>query len=233
MLDTGIDVPEVVNLVFFKLVRSKTKFWQMLGRGTRLRPDLFGPGKHKAFFYLFDYCQNLEFFSQDVATTDGSIGESLGKRLFKTRLELIGELDHLVAPGEVGAIGETTVPAYPEPKTDADVRRSAAERLYDEVKEMNLENFVVRPKRRLVEKYARPESWAALSPAARNELAQEVAGLPSELDPENEEAKRFDLLMLNLQLAVLKSEPSFERLRNQSGRRSIGHPEALRECPTL
>ena len=63
MLDTGIDVPEVVNLVFFKLVRSKTKFWQMVGRGTRVRPDLFGPGKPKEFFYLFDYCQNLEFFS--------------------------------------------------------------------------------------------------------------------------------------------------------------------------
>jgi type I restriction enzyme R subunit len=164
---------------------------------------------------LFDYCQNLEFFSQDVAATDGSIGESLGKRLFKTRLELIGELDHLAAPAGSGAIGETAAPPYLEPKTDADVRRSAAERLYDEVKAMNLENFVVRPKRRLVEKYARPESWAALSPAARDELAQEVAGLPSELDPENEEAKRFDLLMLNLQLAVLKSEPSFERLRNQ------------------
>ena len=63
MLDTGIDVPEVVKLVFFKLVRSKTKFWQMVGRGTRVRPDLFGPGKPKEFFYLFDYCQNLEFFS--------------------------------------------------------------------------------------------------------------------------------------------------------------------------
>lgn len=57
MLDTGIDVPEVVNLVFFKLVRSKTKFWQMLGRGTRPRPELFGPEKHKQFFYVFDYCQ--------------------------------------------------------------------------------------------------------------------------------------------------------------------------------
>ena len=54
MLDTGIDVPEVVNLVFFKLVRSKTKFWQMVGRGTRLCPDLFGPDKNKAYFYLFD-----------------------------------------------------------------------------------------------------------------------------------------------------------------------------------
>src|ERR1700694_2614761 len=64
-LDTGIDIPDVVNLVFFKLVRSKTKFWQMVGRGTRLRKDLFGPGQDKEFFYIFDFCQNLEFFQQN------------------------------------------------------------------------------------------------------------------------------------------------------------------------
>ncbi len=66
MLDTGIDVPEVVNLVFFKLVRSKSKFWQMIGRGTRLCPDLYGPGEDKKNFYVFDFCQNLEYFSQDL-----------------------------------------------------------------------------------------------------------------------------------------------------------------------
>ena len=93
MLDTGIDVPEVLNLVFFKLVRSRTKFWQMVGRGTRLCPDLLGPGKHKQFFYLFDYCQNLEFFSQNPETTDGSLADTLSTRLFKSRLELISELD--------------------------------------------------------------------------------------------------------------------------------------------
>ena len=86
MLDTGIDIPEVVNLVFFKLVRSKTKFWQMLGRGTRLCKDLFGPGNDKKEFFLFDFCQNLEYFSQNPETTDGAAGESLGKRLFKARL---------------------------------------------------------------------------------------------------------------------------------------------------
>lgn len=75
MLDTGIDVPEIVNLVFIKLVRSKTKFWQMVGRGTRLRKELFGPGKDKEFFYIFDYCQNLEFFSQNPDTVDGTLGE--------------------------------------------------------------------------------------------------------------------------------------------------------------
>src|ERR1017187_7124631 len=98
MLDTGIDIPEIVNLVFFKLVRSKTKFWQMLGRGTRLCEDLFGPGKNKKFFCVFDYCQNLEFFSQNPGTTEGASGESLGKRLFTARVELIVALDRTL-PG--------------------------------------------------------------------------------------------------------------------------------------
>lgn len=93
MLDTGIDIPEIVNLVFFKLVRSKTKFWQMIGRGTRPRPDLFGPGDNKKFFYVLDYCGNLEFFSQNPAIVDGASGESLRAKLFRLRLELIEELD--------------------------------------------------------------------------------------------------------------------------------------------
>ena len=105
MLDTGIDIPEVVNLVFFKLVRSKTKFWQMVGRGTRLCPDLFGPGQGQAVLLLFDYCQNLEFFSQNPATTEGALGQSLGKRLFKARLELIGELDHRRSAAAGGRTG--------------------------------------------------------------------------------------------------------------------------------
>ena len=88
MLDTGIDVPEVVNLVFFKLVRSKTKFWQMIGRGTRLRPDLFGPGQTRQNFYVFDFCGNLEFFSQDLPGSEGSLQKSLNQRLFETRLGL-------------------------------------------------------------------------------------------------------------------------------------------------
>jgi type I restriction enzyme R subunit len=204
MLDTGIDVPEVVNLVFFKLVRSKTKFWQMVGRGTRLCPDLFAPDKHKEFFFLFDYCQNLEFFSQNPETTAGAAGEPLGKRLFKTRLELLSELDRKLA--ELIKEG---------PEKEADLRRDIAELLRTEVAAMNPDNFVVRPKRRLVEKYGKPESWEKLKLESFVELAREVAGLPSELEAEDEEAKRFDLLMLNLQLAILRSEPSFERLRDQ------------------
>jgi type I restriction enzyme R subunit len=200
MLDTGIDVPAVVNLVFLKVIRSKTKFWQMVGRGTRLCEDLFGPGKDKECFYILDYCQNLEFFNQKLPTSEGSLSDSLGKRLFKTRLELIGEIDH---PSST-----------PVDAASAALRSDVATLLSTEVAAMNLDNFVVRPKRRLVEMYAKPEAWKVLSDESRNELGHEVAGLPSELASEDEDAKRFDLLVLKLQLAVLRVEPSFERLRD-------------------
>lgn len=215
MLDTGIDIPEVVNLVFFKLVRSKTKFWQMLGRGTRLCPELHGPEKNKDFFYVFDYCQNLEYFSQNIPATEGALGESLGKRLFKTRLELIGELDHRGTEANHGHVVMEPSVTYGDSRTNDAVRGSLASLLQRETAAMNLDNFVVRPRRRTVEKYAKPEAWAVLSPEALSELSHEVAGLPSELEPEGEEAKRFDLLVLNLQLALLRAEPGFARLRDQ------------------
>lgn len=215
MLDTGIDIPEVVNLVFFKLVRSKTKFWQMVGRGTRLCSDLFGPGQHKQYFYLFDYCQNLEFFSQNPETTEGALSQSLGKRLFTGRLDLIGALDKkLYALTDTDKIA-LKPPVYGDPSTEVDLRQVIADLLHTEVAAMNLENFVVRPKRRVIEKYTNPHSWVVLSPESLHELTHEVAGLPSELEPESEEAKRFDLLVLNLQLALLRSKPAFSRLRDE------------------
>ncbi len=101
------------------------------------------------------------------------------------------------------------------PENDQELGLEIRELLRAEVAAMNVDNFVVRPQRRLVEKYTQKESWLTLNEVAMSELAQNVAGLPTELDPEDEEAKRFDLLLLNLQLAVLRSEPSFERLSKQ------------------
>lgn len=219
MLDTGIDVPEVVNLVFFKLVRSKTKFWQMVGRGTRLCPDLFGPGKHKEFFYLFDYCQNLEFFNQQLPTTDGALGQSLRERLFKTRVGLIVALDKRLAEVGIGPFRTTASaaredsPAYGD--TDNGVRDETAMLLRSQVAAMNVDNFIVRPKRRFVERYAKEEPWKKLDEEQVGELVHEVAPLPTELTDDDEEAKRFDLMMLHLQLAVLHAEPGFERLKEQ------------------
>ena len=214
MLDTGIDVPEVVNLVFFKLVRSKTKFWQMVGRGTRLCRELFGPGQDKQFFYVFDYCQNLEYFNQNPETSEGSVGASLSKRLFVTRLELIGALEETLAEKIAFQVQEAG-PGFGDPKTDAQVHNAVIGQLHREVSAMNLDNFLVRPKRRLIEKYARPEAWGALTKDGMRDLAERVAGLPSELPSEDEEAKRFDLILLRLQLALLHKEPAFERLRDQ------------------
>jgi type I restriction enzyme, R subunit len=201
MLDTGIDAPAVVNLVFFKLVRSKTKFWQMLGRGTRLSPNLFGPGQHKEFFYIFDYCQNLEFFKENPQVTEGAGSDSLGKRLFKARLQLVGELD-----ANKLKVGDTVAQT---------LREDVVGLLHTEVAAMNVNNFVVRPKRRLVEQYAQKSAWQRLDDAARGQLANEVAGLPAEIEAEDQEAKRFDLLLLRLQIGVIKPEADFARLREQ------------------
>ena len=94
MLDTGIDIPEIVNLVFFKPVRSRTKFWQMVGRGTRTCQDLFGPGRDKECFWIFDLCQNLEFFLGQGGADSTSAPETLSTRLFRSRLALIEVIDH-------------------------------------------------------------------------------------------------------------------------------------------
>ena len=91
MLDTGIDIPEILNLVFFKVVRSKTKFIQMIGRGTRLCPDLFALGQDKEKFYIFDFCENFEFFNANKDTQDPPPQDSISERLFKLRLELKSE----------------------------------------------------------------------------------------------------------------------------------------------
>ncbi len=202
MLDTGIDVAEVVNLVFFKLVRSKTKFWQMVGRGTRLAKDLFALGRDKQFFYIFDFCQNLEFFSQDPEPTVGSTADSLSKKLFASRLELLTMIDKTLT-GSILDVAEA----------ERDLRSEIASRLQREVAGMTVDSFIVRPHRRLVELFAKPEAWSFLSEEDQASLAREVAGLPSTLFAESPEAKQFDLLMLRTQLTLLRAEPGFDRLR--------------------
>ena len=130
MLDTGIDIPEIVNLVFFKPVRSKTKFWQMIGRGTRLRPDLFGPGRHKEFFYIFDWCRNFEFFNENPQTTEGAGGDSLAKRLFAARVTILTELDRKEPvsspPGRLSAGADTGSPCRRSGLRPPTTRRSLA-----------------------------------------------------------------------------------------------------------
>ncbi|HCB02797.1 MAG TPA: restriction endonuclease subunit R, partial [Nocardioides bacterium] len=194
MLDTGIDVPEVVNLVFFKMVRSKSKFWQMIGRGTRLRPDLFGPGEDKKDFFVFDFCGNLDYFSQDLPGSEGSLQKSLTQRLFESRLGLVVALDRADA--------------------ERHLRDSTADWLHEIVAGMTLDNFLVRAHREQVERWAGREAWATVSNEDATEILEHLAGLPSTVRDPDEDAKRFDLLVLRRQLAQLEGDAvASERIR--------------------
>ena len=187
MLDTGIDVPEVVNLVFFKPVHSKIKFWQMVGRGTRLSPDLFGPGQDKEKFLIFDFCGNLEFFRfNPTGVPETSQVKPLRQRLFEARLDL------LVALGEM-----------PTP-LNAPLRAATADALHAGVAAMNLDNFIVRPARRIVEPFQTRSRWEHLTKSDVADLRRHVAKLPTQLPDDAEPAKQFDLLALHLQLALLE-----------------------------
>jgi type I restriction enzyme R subunit len=230
MMDTGIDVPEVLNLVFFKLVRSKTKFWQMIGRGTRLCPDVFGPDHDKEKFFIFDYCQNLEFFGEHPGGYESAVQDSVKTKIFKRRLQLAS-----VLPIE-SPIGEAKEPYAATKEIDRsepvdDLRGNLFDQLHDTVKRMDPNNFIVRPKRKLIEEFADRKRWNKLSDGDVLDLTHEVAPLPFE-DDDEEKARRFDLLMLNLQLAILETSPREPRYQQQV-RTIAGNLEDKQAIPSV
>ncbi len=196
MLDTGIDVPEVLNLVFFKPVYSRIKFWQMIGRGTRLRPDLFAPGDDKRDFRIFDFCFNFDFFREKPEGIESTGGESLGARLFRARVDLLAGLQAT-------------------PATAPDFATSLAANLHDEVTAMNPANFLVRQQLATVERFQREKSWHHLAPADRDALHRDLAGLPTETETDDVESRLFDLLVLQMQLAQLTGDASAAEKRRR------------------
>jgi type I restriction enzyme R subunit len=199
MLDTGIDVPEVVNLVFFKPVYSKIKFWQMIGRGTRLCPQLFGPEQDKEHFRIFDFCFNFDYFRENPNGIETSSSESLGTRLFKSRVRLLAAVQRtpeLEPSGELGKILTGT--------------------LHGEVSAMNPENFMVRAKLKQVDRFRNQESWNRLTDADIDEIENHIAGLPSQIETDEIEARLFDLSALKLQIALVEKDTgTFESTRNK------------------
>lgn len=224
MLDTGIDVPEVVNLVFFKRVRSVTKFWQMMGRGTRLRQDLFGPGDHKKEFNAFDVCDNFAFFGQNPAGTEGKVTKKIGERIFESQVELLvtlkSSVEHQVLAEVSGKEDGTT--------SLAGLRADLADALTEKVSRMNPQNFIVRPHRPVVAKYADREAWGALDEHEAPGVAERLGKLPTGVVDGDQAAKRFDLVLYQLQLGTLKPDLYRERLRTQVQDIASGLLESMR-----
>jgi type I restriction enzyme R subunit len=197
MLDTGIDVPEVVNLVFFKPVYSKIKFWQMIGRGTRLCKNLFGPDQDKEHFRIFDFCLNFDYFRENPNGIEASGGEALGARLFKSRVQLLA-----------------AVQRTPGLEPSGELRGALTSLLHGEVSGMNPDNFMVRGNLRHVERFKSAEAWQALTDADIHEIENHIAGLPSQIETDEIEARFFDLSALRMQIALVENDAgAFESTR--------------------
>lgn len=193
MLDTGIDVPEIVNLVFFKTIYSKIMFLQMIGRGTRLCPDLFGQGIDKTHFLIFDYGGNFERFDGDKNPTKATISKSLTARIFNARAKMALYLQDKKY---------TEYKAYLE-----EIIKEAAYK----VKVLDDRAFDVRLHLEAVNKYRDIENWQNLKPNDLAILNEEVSDLiyPGKVD---EMTQRFDLAMVNFQLDILEGVDSSKKL---------------------
>ena len=184
MLDTGIDIPEVLNLVFFKKVMSKAKFWQMIGRGTRLCPGLID-GVDKDKFYIFDFCGNFEFFRMNKGRSTANM-IALQGAIFGLQFDITYKLQDLQYQTDM-------LIAY---------RKALVDHMTEKVKELNRENFAVRQHLRYVDQYAYSDNYQALSFEDTLVVKEELAPL---IEPENDDAKalRFDALMYGIELAFL------------------------------
>lgn len=190
MLDTGIDVPEIVNLVFFKPVKSKVKFWQMIGRGTRLCNNLFGEGVHKKEFYIFDCCSNFEFFEENAKGIEADSSEGLTEKIFNAKLDLIVELQNIDYQG---------IEEYSE------YRKELVQEFIDAINELNEESFIVRGKKKFIDKYKKQENWNSISSIDKVEIKENLTPIFIVKDID-ESAKRFDNLIYSLQVRKIKKQ---------------------------
>ena len=211
MLDTGIDVPEILNLVFFKKIRSKAKFWQMIGRGTRLCKDLFGPGIDKKRFLIFDCYKNFEFFEVNGDGKEVKNSKSVSENIFGAKIEIIKSLQHL---------------KYQE-KPFIEYRDKLISEVILDILGINENRFDVRMKGAIVDKYKKLDKYEALDEKDVKEIKDVVAPLVI-YEESDELAKRFDYLIYTIENAYLQNK-SFLKAKNKVKETS----ESLSELGTL
>ncbi len=195
MLDTGIDVPDVLNLVFFKVVKSKIKFMQMIGRGTRLSEDIFGNGKHKECFYIFDWCRNFEYFEKNPDGTAAPSNISLTERLFGLRAEIARHLQHQKFQDDNYCRG---------------LHNELKDILKEQVVTLSDSHITVRSKWEEVSHFKKEDSWLSLSEVDVHTLKNDIAPLlpKNTLEPT---AKMFDALILFIELSYVGGEVSADK----------------------
>lgn len=195
MLDTGIDVPEIVNLVFAKPVKSYAKFWQMIGRGTRLCEDLFGPGRDKTEFRIFDHWGNFEYFDELEKEEEPSRSKSLTEQLFESRIEM----------------AETAID-----QQNLEALQLATRLLSADVASLPEDCLCVREKWREIRSVQKEGVIDAFEPHTVATLRREIVPLMQWRDARGKEAAyRFDLLMSKLQQAKLAGASTADDLRDQ------------------
>ncbi len=190
MLDTGIDVPDILNLVFFKPMKSKIKYLQMIGRGTRLSEDIFGPGKDKECFYIFDWCGNFDYFDQNPDGQEAPATQSLTERLFCLRSEISFHLQHQ---------------QYQEDEYCKSLHDENKALLHEQVQALSDSHISVRMKWEAVSHFKEADAWVYISDMDLLTLKKDIAPLlpKNTLD---ESAKKFDVLTLTIELGCLDSE---------------------------
>ncbi|RHR10999.1 DUF4145 domain-containing protein [Pseudoflavonifractor sp. AF19-9AC] len=204
MMDTGIDVPECVNLVFFKKVRSKAKFWQMIGRGTRLCKGLAcidqidGEYTDKRRFLIFDYCGNFEYFREHKEGYETQETKTLSENIFGKQVKIAMALQESAFAGE-------DYQAW---------RDELVQSCHGQVAELQPELISVKLRMQYVEKFKKPEAFACISESDKGELLEHIAPLVR-LNDTDEFAKRFDNFMYGLILASMEQLPAFRYAQRQ------------------
>lgn len=187
MLDTGIDVPEILNLVFYKKVKSYAKFWQMIGRGTRLCKNLLGKGQDKDKFLILDFCGNFDYFRVNTNGQDNGKQVGLTERIFNTQVEIC----RCLQAGE-----------YTQQKEYVDFRQNLVEMLCHEVICLNDDSFRVKLRRKYVDIYRQMENWQDLDTSKIADIKQNIAPIVPVTD-KDELARRFDYTMYSIILGTL------------------------------
>lgn len=204
MMDTGIDVPECVNLVFFKKVRSKAKFWQMIGRGTRLCKGLScvdqvdGVYTDKRRFLIFDYCGNFEYFREHKEGYEARETKTLSENIFGKQIKIVMALQESTFAGE-------DYQAW---------RNELIETCHKQVVALNSELISVKLRMQYVEKYKKQDAFLSISEGDKGELLTQIAPLVQS-EETDEFAKRFDNFMYGLMLAHIEQMPAFKYAKKQ------------------